>query len=91
VIDFEWDINKANINIRKHHISFEEACTIFSDPCELTILDPEHSIGEQRFLSIGCSERNRIIVVSYTEKQPNAIRIISARIASYKNKIAANA
>lgn len=82
MIDFEWDINKANINIRKHGVSFEEARTIFSDPFELTISDPEHSIGEHRFLSIGRSEYNRIIIVSYTEKQSNVIRVISARVAS---------
>jgi uncharacterized DUF497 family protein len=82
VIDFEWDINKADINVRKHGVSFEEARTVFSDPFELTISDPDHSIGEHRFLSIGRSEHNRIIVVSYTERQLNVIRIISTRVAS---------
>jgi uncharacterized DUF497 family protein len=82
VIDFEWDKNKADINTRKHGVSFEEARTVFSDPFELTISDPDHSVGEHRFLSIGRSERNRLIIVSYTERQPNEIRIISARVAS---------
>lgn len=82
MIDFEWDTNKADINTRKHRVSFEEARTVFSDPFELTISDPDHSLGEYRFLSIGRSERNRIIVVSYTEDQPNVIRVISARVAS---------
>lgn len=82
MIDFEWDTNKADINTRKHRVSFEEARTVFSDPFELTISDPDYSLGEHRFLSIGRSERNRIIVVSYTEDQPNVIRVISARVAS---------
>jgi len=68
--DFEWDTNKADINIRKHRASFEEACTVFSGPFELTISDPDYSLREHRFLSIGRSEHNRIIVVSYAERQP---------------------
>jgi uncharacterized DUF497 family protein len=86
VLDFEWDPSKAESNIRKHGVSFEEARTVFSDPFELTISDPDHSIGEHCFLSIGRSERNRIVVVSYTERQPNAIRIISARFASRQER-----
>ena len=82
MIDFEWDTSKAESNIRKHGVSFEEASTVFSDPFELTISDPDHSHGEYRFLSIGRSERDRLLVVSYTERHPSAIRIISARVAS---------
>jgi uncharacterized DUF497 family protein len=82
VIDFEWDTSKAESNIRKHGVSFEEASTVFSDPFELTISDPDHSHGEYRFLSIGRSEHGRLVVVSYTERHANEIRIISARIAS---------
>lgn len=82
MIDFEWDTSKAESNIRKHGVSFDEASTVFSDPFELTISDPEHSHGEYRFLSIGRSERDRLLVVSYTERHPNTIRVISARVAS---------
>jgi hypothetical protein len=82
VIDFEWDTSKAESNVRKHGVSFEEASTVFSDPFELTISDPDHSQGEYRFLNIGRSERDRLLVVSYTERHPNVIRIISARPAS---------
>jgi uncharacterized DUF497 family protein len=82
VIDFEWGISKAESNIRKHGVSFEEASTVFSDPFELTISDPDHSQGECRFLNIGRSERDRLLEVSYTERHPNAIRIIGARVAS---------
>jgi uncharacterized protein len=82
VINFEWDVNKAESNIRKHGVSFDEASTVFSDPCELTLSDPDHSVGEYRFVSIGRSEHRRLLVVSYTERYPSAIRIISARPAS---------
>ena len=82
MIDFEWDTKKAESNVRKHNVSFEEASTVFSDPFELTISDPDHSHGEYRFVNIGRSERDRLLVVSYTERQRNAIRIISARVAS---------
>lgn len=74
--------SKAESNIRKHGVSSEEASTVFSDPSELTIADPDHPHGEYRFLSIGRSERDRFLVVSYTERLPNAIRIIRARLAA---------
>ena len=82
MIDFEWDLRKAASNQKKHGVPFEEAQTVFADPNEVTISDPEHSEGEYRFLSIGRSELDRVIVVSYTESEPNAIRLISARPAS---------
>lgn len=78
---FEWDKNKAKVNLQKHKISFSEASTIFGDPLELTIADPEHSIGEFRFISIGKSQLGSLLVVSYIEEEPNIIRIISARKA----------
>lgn len=79
---FEWDQNKAVGNIEKHQVSFSEATTVFSDPLELTINDPDHSKGEYRFLSIGYSNVGRLLVVSYTEKENNRIRLISARSAT---------
>ena len=81
-MDFEWDSSKAEANERKHGISFAEASTVFGDPMELTIYDPDHSEGEYRFLSIGRSLSGRLIVVSYTERERNRIRIISARTAT---------
>jgi len=54
---------------------------VFGDPLELTIADPDHSIGELRFLSLAYSTRNRLLVISYTERG-NRIRIISARLAT---------
>ena len=86
MINFEWDTSKAESNIRKHGVSFDEASTVFSDPFELTISDPDHSHGEYRYLNIGRSAGDRLLVVSYTERHPNAIRIISARVASKRER-----
>jgi uncharacterized DUF497 family protein len=81
-VEFEWDQEKAIVNEKKHGISFSEALTVFSDPLELTISDPDHSLGEYRFLSIGQSNMGNLLVVSYTERYQNQIRIISARKAT---------
>jgi uncharacterized DUF497 family protein len=80
--EFEWDSRKALLNQKKHGVSFHEAQTIFGDPFELTIADPDHSTSEFRFLSIGKSDNGRVLVVIYTEREPNKIRIISARAAT---------
>jgi uncharacterized DUF497 family protein len=86
-MSFEWDDKKASINEQKHGVSFTEAITVFSDPLELTIPDPDHSQGEFRFLSIGCSDRGNLLVVAYTEREPASIRLISARPATkYERK-----
>ena len=82
MIEFEWDKTKAATNEKKHGIDFSEATTVFGDPLELTIIDPEHSSGEYRFLSIGRSRAGNLLVVSYTERKQNLIRIISARKAT---------
>ena len=84
-MEFEWDPEKEQANIQKHAVDFTEAATVFGDPLELTISDPDHSIGEYRFLSMGHSSRNRILVVSYTERE-DRVRIISARTASPKER-----
>jgi uncharacterized protein len=81
-MDFEWDPNKAASNERKHGVGFVEASTVFADPLELTISDPTHSEGEYRFLSLGRSQSGRLVVVSYTEREQNRIRLISARLAT---------
>jgi hypothetical protein len=82
VLDFEWDLKKEKKNREKHDVGFSEASTVFVDPLELTIADPDHSLGEYRFISIGRTESGRLLVVSYTERHENRIRIISARRAS---------
>ena len=81
-MDFEWNPNKASSNKKKHGITFSEALTVFNDPLELTIADPDHSLDEFRFLSIGKSDKGKLQIVSYTEKQNGIIRIISSRKAT---------
>jgi uncharacterized DUF497 family protein len=78
---FTWDARKEEENVRKHGVAFEEATTVFGDPLAGTIPDPEHSVGEPRFLTIGHSSNHRLVVVSHTEEGDN-FRIISAREAT---------
>lgn len=80
-LTFEWDEEKDLGNQRKHGISFEEAKSVFNDSRSITIADDEHSDEEDRYLDLGMSSRGRVIVVSYTEREPN-IRIISCRKAT---------
>ena len=77
-MEFEWDPDKAAANVEKHGVEFSEAMTVFGDPLELTIADPDHSEGEVRFLSIGVSAAGRLLVVAYTEREGRT-RIINAR------------
>ena len=79
--NFEWDPRKAESNLKKHGVSFEEAVTAFGDPLSMNMLDPDHSEREQRFVVLGTSVRLRALVVSYTERPPRT-RIISARLAT---------
>jgi len=85
-VDLEWDAEKARRNLRKHGIPFEEAATVFLDPFELTVFDPDHSIGEDRFVSVGRSSASRVLVVGYTERG-GKIRIIFARRASGREQL----
>jgi hypothetical protein len=77
----EWDPRKAKSNIKKHGVSFEEAATALGDPMAVTGADPDHSVVEERYVTFGISQKNRLLVVSHTEKG-ETIRIISARKAS---------
>ena len=85
-MEFEWDGEKEQANINKHGIDFAEAATVFGDPLEVTISDPDHSIGEYRFLSVGMSSAGRVLVVSYVERSDYRIRIISVRSASQRER-----
>ena len=85
MVEFEWNPDKEQANVEKHGVDFTEAATVFGDPLELTIADPDHSVGESRFLSMGLSSLNRILVVSYTEREER-IRIVSARVAAPKER-----
>ena len=80
-MEFEWDSAKADANLKKHGVGFAEASTVFGDSLEVTIPDPAHSVGEARFLSLGLSSANRVLVVAYTERE-GRIRIIHAREAA---------
>jgi uncharacterized protein len=78
---FEWDEDKARLNELKHAVTFEEAKSVFNDPFSLTIADPDHSAGEDRWLDVGLSTRGRLLVVWYTERGER-IRIIGSRRAT---------
>jgi len=84
-MEFEWDPEKASSNLRKHNVSFEEASTALSDPMAATGADPDHSIGEFRYVTFGISGRGRLLVVAHTE-QNETVRIISARLASKRER-----
>lgn len=78
---FEWDQNKARMNLRKHKVSFEEAASVFDDANAATAEDPDHSIEEDRFITFGISNQLRLLVIAHTDRH-DAIRIISARLAT---------
>lgn len=84
-VQFEWDPRKAAVNARDHGVDFAEAQTVLGDPLETTIPDPDHSVGEHRFLSMGRSVSGRVLVVSYTERG-GRLRIISARPATARER-----
>ena len=81
-IRFEWDPKKAQLNLQKHRVSFEDARTVFSDERALLLDDPDHSEGEDRFVLLGLSQSLRLIVVVHCYRaEGHVIRIISARKA----------
>ncbi len=84
-LTFEWDERKARSNLGKHGVSFEEAATIFGDRLSLTIPDPEHSLTEERYITIGKALTRKLLVVVHTDRGDN-IRIISARRASRRER-----
>jgi uncharacterized DUF497 family protein len=84
-LEFEWDRDKGKRNQKKHGVSFEEASTVFADPLSATIHDPLHSDEEDRYVILGESNRRRLLVVAFTDRD-DRIRIISARIASRKER-----
>lgn len=81
MLSFEWDPAKAASNEEKHGVTFPEAATAFGDPLSLTVPDPDHSVGEARFVLVGVTHRGRLVVVAHVETE-DTIRIISARPAS---------
>jgi hypothetical protein len=79
--EFEWDARKADENLKKHGVAFEEALTVFADPLARIFDDPDHSESERRELIIGYSASERVLIVSFTEREPRT-RIIGAREAT---------
>ena len=79
--DVEWDPVKAEANLKKHRVSFEEASTVFDDPLFITFLDVEHSVDEERCITLGLSQKSRLLLIAHTDSE-GAIRIISARKAT---------
>lgn len=82
---FEWDDRKAKTNARKHGVTFAEAATIFSDPYLITFTDDDHSDTEARFISIGRSERGRVLLAIHADRE-QTIRLISCRKATAQER-----
>ena len=78
LMEFDWDDEKAAINLADHKVSFDEAKTVFDDPLYIDFYDPDHSYDEHRYLLIGESQQGRLLIVSYTERG-DLTRLISAR------------
>jgi uncharacterized DUF497 family protein len=86
-MEFEWDSKKAAGNLSKHGVEFPEAATVFGDPHSVTFPDPDHSEDEERFITIGMSGGNRVLIVSHTDRGAKT-RIISARKATKRERTA---
>jgi uncharacterized protein len=84
-MDFDWDTSKASANLKKHGVSFEEAKTVFENPFSVIFDDEIHSVDELREIIIGHSQRNRLLLISFTERS-SIIRIISARPVTRKER-----
>lgn len=84
-MEFEWNPDKAALNFEKHGVSFQEAATVFNDPLSMTFPDPDHSIGESRYVIIGLSRFGQLLVVAHTDRE-GKVRIISARKATRQER-----
>ena len=85
-LSFEWDEIKAEVNFKKHKVSFEEGKTVFNDPFLYSFPDEEHSIVEQRYINIGISSKGRVLVLTHTERH-DTIRIINCRKATARERV----
>lgn len=86
-MDFEWDPDKANANLRKHAVSFFDATAVFGDILSSTVPDPDGSVGEHRYLIFGQTRRGAHLVVSFTDRD-DKIRLISARPMTARERAA---
>jgi len=84
-MEFEWDPNKSDANLKKHGVSFHEASTAFGDPLSITFNDPDHSIGEHRHLTFGYSRTGQLLAVVHTERHGKT-RLIGARRATRQER-----
>ena len=85
-MQFEWNPKKAESNFKKHNVEFSEAETIFGDPLAKIFDDDKHSTDENREIIVGHSTENRLLIVSFTERENDTIRIISARITTSQER-----
>jgi uncharacterized protein len=84
-MNFAWNPTKAKSNLLKHGVSFEEASTVFLDVLSVTGADPDHSLGEERWLTFGESALCNFLVVSHTD-EVETVRIISARFGTKQER-----
>lgn len=78
MIKIEWSARKNRINVAKHKVDFREAATVFDDPAHASISDPAHSISENRYITVGMSAKQRLVIMAHTFED-DRIRIITAR------------
>ena len=85
-VHFEWDPDKADANLTKHGVSFEQASELFTSGTDfLEIFDEAHSVVDERFLAIG-PIRTGVVLVVWTEVEEDTVRIISARMANRREQ-----
>jgi uncharacterized DUF497 family protein len=77
-LKLSWDPVKAASNLIKHGVSFAEAGSVFEDPLSQTGADPDHSLWEQRYITIGMARTMRLLAVAHTDRE-ESVRLISAR------------
>lgn len=82
---FEWDSKKAEINLKKHGVSFLEAADVFADPLSATYDDPDHSLDEQRFITVGSSRAGRLLIVAHTDRDKSVSARETRRRGSEEN------
>ena len=85
-MQFEWNPEKAETNLKKHKVDFVEAETVFGDPLAKIFNDEEHSFEEKREIIVGRSVENRLLIISFTERENDTVRIISARLTTAQER-----
>jgi len=85
-VRFEWDDRKAGTNQRKHGVDFQEALSVFSDPLARIFVDDDHLADELHEIIIGRSSQRRLLLVCFTERGIDRVRLISARVATRKEQ-----